>query len=812
MKNTGKRRHKNMGSGLCFDQVTPLASRGLGGLVRDHFGNGRLFATVSAHGGLTDISYWGRQPAGAVNLFHGAAETPWVKLFRAYAGVGQDRYYLTLSDTRLFPFGYASHAVLGGISFEHQMMLLPDALVHRFQVTANPRKRPVRIEALHQEGCTAITSPNRKWSDFTFDPECNALIAACTELNPRTYRGDNGGLAQRGSPLVVKEVSNPTLWIGIGCDSPLRHHRGYHRRSKHYLTGSEVKGKTAALFMVFAHSRRALAQRLAGLAKTVHQECDKLVAGYEARVESRPHLAMGNKVLESAFGQFPECNRAMAVPDRPGAIRATLSGYFVWGWDGMNSPVAGVLADGVADAADTLRFYHQARHKEAGIPHCFTSTFQPSHQSPFPAQAQFIAVLYHVIAVTDRKELARELMPTCRFIIDRCRKRVVGKTGLVRGNALWPDFPEAMEENGHDISSLNNSLLYQGLRAMEFLALAADDGALASECREWAVTLRASFIKYLYDEEKGFFISSCDSRDFKPRKHYCAQAVFWITPFARELVAHAPRRIADFMDRELRADKCLLTLPHWDTAWMADGNQLGSTFPTADVFYLNVQKLLARSSGLDRWLGDVEWFWRRHTAPEAFTPEAINEAEIGVDNAGCKQLQATSNWYFGFFTGLAGLEIDHEGLTLTPWGARPVSLKGLRLHGIAVDLEIKGKGDQAGSLKLNGQALTTGCRKILWSQLKGRTARIELVRSSTRSSCPVIVRADGLRVRDVHCGRNTLHARVAGDIAGEVVVQATRAARILVNGRTPTARYDAATGSFCVSVVPGNGIELEVTQ
>jgi hypothetical protein len=40
---------------LNFDQITPVALQGLGGLVAEHFGNGRLFAKVCAHGGLTDI-------------------------------------------------------------------------------------------------------------------------------------------------------------------------------------------------------------------------------------------------------------------------------------------------------------------------------------------------------------------------------------------------------------------------------------------------------------------------------------------------------------------------------------------------------------------------------------------------------------------------------------------------------------------------------------------------------------------------------------------------------------------------------------
>jgi hypothetical protein len=44
-----------------FDAITPVASRALGGLPQDHFSNGRLFATVAAHGGITDLSCVVRQ-------------------------------------------------------------------------------------------------------------------------------------------------------------------------------------------------------------------------------------------------------------------------------------------------------------------------------------------------------------------------------------------------------------------------------------------------------------------------------------------------------------------------------------------------------------------------------------------------------------------------------------------------------------------------------------------------------------------------------------------------------------------------------
>lgn len=798
---------------LNFDMIDPVAPDGLGGLVRDSFCNGRLYATVCAHGGLTRIGYWGRQHLGAANFFKGDAESAWVKLFRVRVRIGEDDYYLTLNDTRLYPFGYASRCEIAGVAFTHELLLLPDALVRRARVLHNPQGLPVQFEMVHQEACTAIERGNRTWGEFAFDPDRNALIASCRDMNPPGKIDiDDTGLAQQGLHRPASDAPDVATWIGLGCDAPLHVRRGYHRRSKHYLASAPLAGTDVAYFLVFATEGQALDARLAQLRESVHAECDAVLAGYEQRLQARPRIDVGDPVLNSAFGQYPGLIDAMKLPDRPGAVRGTVAGYFVWGWDGMTPMIPCTFANEPEYTAAILRFCQETRHPDYGIPHAFTSTFGLAMKGPFPAQCQYIASLYHYVAATGDLTVAGEMLPTCTFLLERCRQDEVKGTGLVSGCALWPDFPEAMGEDGHDVSSLNNSLVYQALRGMEYLAQALGDAALAGECRDWAKRLRASFVKYLYDEERGYFISSCSSETLKPRQHYCCQAIFWITPFARELVSHAPGRIAAFMDKHLRSDKCLLSLPHWDTAWMADGNQLGSSYPTADYFYLNIHKLVGDAYGLNAWLGDVAWFWRHHTAPEAFTPEAENEAELGPDNPGGKQLQAVTCWYAGLYTGLAGMDVDHEGLTLTPWGDRPVGIRGLKLHGVSLDLTIRGKGNHLGSLTLNGKPLPAGSRKIAWSALQGATAKLELVRGETQPDHPVIVRADGLRVTVLETAPGKLTAHVAGAMAGDVVVQAPPEARLRLDGAAMECPYDPATRSFTLSLAQPGASRLEVVD
>ncbi len=810
MKNATSKASAPWGPNLQFNNITPLARKGFGGLVRDHFGNGRLNVTVAHHGGLINIAYAGQQNLGAFRFFHGAVETAWNKLFRLYATVDGRRYYPELNDTRLFPFGFTSQCKLGNVAIEHDLLLLPDALVQRLHVAHNPGQLKIAIGMLHQEAITSVGRGNRTWSDFIFNPKLNAFVVSCTDLNPTVHgKPEAESLSQTGLGTII-DAPKAVTWIGLGCDLKLTTHRGYHHRSKHYILSDALKNKEGAFYVVFAASRSQLERRLRQLSKTVHRECEELIDGYEARLKSRPRIDVRQPVLNSAFGQFPEMINSMKIPDRPGATKATLAGYWVWGWDGMMPLVPMALANEPEYTAAILRFFQQTRDKRLGLPMQFTTAFKPALQAPLPAQFQFVAGLYHYVATTGDLNLARELFPTCNYLLNRCRQKCVKNTGLISDWALWPDFPEAMGENGHDVSSMNNSIAYQGLRSMEYLAAALGKAKLARECRDWARRLRFSFVKYFYDAKKGYFFSSCSSIDLKPRKHYPAQAIFWITPFARELVAHDSRRIAAFMDKHLRSSKCLLTLPLWDTAWMADGNQLGSSFPAADAFYLNIHKLIGNDDGLKRWLGDVEWFWRHHTAPEAFTPEAENEGALGPDNTGCKQSQAVSTWYAGFYNGVAGLDFDHEGITVTPWGSMPVDVRGLRLRGVSIDLKIRGRGTHLGSLRLNGKLLPAGLHKIAWNSFKGKSARIEVVRSERAPSVPVIIRADGLHGKLLESGHGRLVARIEGDMTGEVIVRAPARARIFINDERLETPRDSVLGTFTIPFNHNDKLKLEV--
>jgi hypothetical protein len=94
--------------------------------------------------------------------------------------------------------------------------------------------------------------------------------------------------------------------------------------------------------------------------------------------------------------------------------------------------------------------------------------------------------------------------------------------------------------------------------------------------------------------------------------------------------------------------------------------------------------------------------------------------------------------------------------------------------------------------------------------LAGEHGVIELTRSETPPPHPVVVRADGLRVDVLDAAPGRLMARVAGDMAGEVVVQASAATRIHVDGIPVTGSYEPATGCHIIAHEGIRGMEVSV--
>ena len=219
-----------------------------------------------------------------------------------------------------------------------------------------------------------------------FDPALNAMIAVCTDENPKVL-GEGGSLAQQGFDLAVKAAPAAATWIGVGCDfadarcglpstgSDLLHQRADSRRGG-FLLRRLCRGQAGPRT---AH-RGIVEERSSGVPRT-----DR---GLWKPRRRRPRIDVGNPVLNSAFGQYPEAIHFFQDARSPGAVRASMDSYFVWGWDGRRpgSLPFGQRARVCGGHSSLLPGEFGTR--TSACPTSFSHTFQATMKEPFPAQGQ----------------------------------------------------------------------------------------------------------------------------------------------------------------------------------------------------------------------------------------------------------------------------------------------------------------------------------------------------------------------------------------------------------------------------------------
>ncbi len=701
----------------------PVISKGFC-LEQDQFSGGRIGVTVAKHGGITKIIYYGQQRLGDRYIFQADPVSTWTKLFRLYVVIDSRMYYLTFRNTHLYPFGYQSECEIDEVQLQHEMVLLNDAIVQRVKILQNPKNKTVSLKMLHH-GFTRIESPARKWKEYKANPRQNCFTMLAIDVYPKEPKRSSA-LAQRETFDIIEPLRSETR-IAISSELPLQFRKTY-KRHKEYIE-SKAFSDSATMFVLFGTKRKTFEQRLKDLQKNIHKQTDEVLTDYRVRLTQAPKLKLANEseVLSSALHNVPAVIDSLKVKDIPGAIRATAGGYWVWGWDSMVHAKAFLLAGDGDFVRQMLDFFHKTANKQLGIPHALTTRLKLAGAMAFPAQCLYIIMLYDYIVYTGDTSVLKKFFPFCKWLLNKTLEREVKQSGLIEGVSLYPDFPECLDENGHDISSFNNSIFYQAVHCTAYLANLWGDTALAESCHDLAERCRKNFIKYLFDSDKGYFIDSCSSRTFKQRLHYPLYAILWLTPFARDLVEGHISEIADFMKTHFHHPRGLYMFPRWDSSFMADGNQIGAYCPVIEGFYYHMMRLSRNKRELKHWENTVKWNWKQHTIPEGLTTEAENEG-ITLDNPGTKQLFAAKVWYSNFFDIFAGIEATPEGLKVSPCYYSEISINNLRLRGKELQIAISGRGSKIAKIELNGRTLTAN-DIISWDRFNRSPNLIKITRT-----------------------------------------------------------------------------------
>jgi hypothetical protein len=666
---------------------------------RISFSGGRVAASMANHGGLTHLDYYGAQRIGDARLFTGDDLSAWNLLFRSCVRIDGRLYYLEFNNTSIFPFGYESECELEDVRLRHSMSLLNDALVYTVEVLNNPKDRTCAMEVVHGHH-TLAAKPTRQWNGFETAVDKDFVYAGIMDRQQDAECGKNQSLTQWGAN--ADSTYGETL-LGVVATSDLTMSQTPPEFLKYYFRAAPVQAKASVCLVFGHHGKTTLQKRARQLRQSMFDEVAKLRKAHEKRMISQPRIAMENSVVESALSTVIPVIDSLKVKDIPGAIRAADSGYWVWGWDSMVHADAYCLANDSHTIDEMLDFYRETADPEHGIFHSLTTEGKTGAVMAFPAQCLYAVMLYHAWVFSGKRDILAEYFPFALKIVNRAGANEVNDSGLISGVALYPDFPEDLEQNGKDISVFNNGIYYQALRCMTELADELGENKTRDNLKERSNRLRDNFPRF-FDEEKGYFVDSLSAENFSQRKHYPSYAILWVTPFATGLVAPWRDRIAAFMKDNLAMRRGVRMLPTWDSRYMYDGNQLGMTMPVVENAYRELRRSVQDDESAAQLLANIEWFWSQLCIPEALTCEFENHG-ITPDNPGRKQAFCGKAWLSMFYHVIAGINFDAKGLTICRGSGIELCIEGLTVRDKSLDISIKGQGPKLTAVTLNGESV-----------------------------------------------------------------------------------------------------------
>jgi hypothetical protein len=777
------------------------------------YGSGRMGASMTYWGGLHQIVFYGDVPMGSPSTYFEAdASSAYVRLFRLQVVAGGVPYTMEFSDTEHFAFGYASRFRIDslGLEFVHHMTLLDSALVYTVECVANPRGVSLSLQLEHHEHTRRMSHGDleRTWSDWAVGEDgaisCTVHDRLSDEawhraIDDMSVRYDAVGLTTRSTGL-----REGTVYISLVTDGELnvKTHRG-----RTYVSSSEFASGSKSVALLFASSEAKLEAQTAAM----RDKLPDLVSDRESEarrlVDFSPRLEIGNDAVSSFFANSPEVVASLFVEGAPGAMRAANMHYWVWGWDTLMCAEALLISGRQRLVWDMLLFYKNTADPELGVGHQFTRELKVRIPQAAGAQCLYLIALHAYVVYMADSALVNEVYSFAKEIFKRALASRT-EAALGTGPALWPDFPICAGHTGHDCSSFNNSILYQGVRCMAILAAKQRDTATVAEANAAARLLEKSFTDAFWDSDRNYFVDSVDSETGEQRKSYPSHAMLWQSPFCADLAPGKLKDCAKFIAEHHATHRGFLPYPRWDNAFNGDHNQLGQAWPITDVFDTRCLAVAGDQAALTTWLDSVGWFWSQLTIPEAYTMVTANESGT-PDAPGGKQPFSAKSWYMAAVTSVAGIDYDSGGITFGPGLEQKVVLDDACFTGYQARIELEGAGDFPESLTVNDIPVVGSC-KVPYDIVDITYLEIRYRRTALRPSSPVILALHGGIVHTVDVtGGGELVASVALPVDTWLRFGAPRAASVTIGGREVAAEFDDERGIGQV-LLPATGEQAEL--
>ena len=683
------------------------------------FCDGRLSFSFD-EGGVDCVEYYGERGFDANQIVFKKRIFDCFRVFVLHDG---QIFSPLFTNVEIWPFGLTTDWEVQGTVFKFGIHALDESIA--FSLSAPPEtKDDFSFRLFFYESGQLIPAETgdyllgtrglqRTWLPWTWNAEDNSLT---------------GGFEDSAAEKKMK------AFFRISANNTISFSRSDTHEARNTLDAKITPGSTTVFALSPGTNKKETTQKNKLLVENFNERFLLQHERYQNIRDKMPQLVCDNPGLSDFFSLAPLYSESLKINTVPGAIRAKTTRYWVWGWDAAVSNLSSLYWFDADFIRDMLDFFEKNASPEFGLAHAYStdnSSFSPMALS---AQGMYICLLHHYFSMSGDKKTLTQFYPFAKLTLERMLTTIVPDNGLMKGMSLYPDFPQAMNETGNDLSLYNNSLAYCSLRAMEFLSGVMGDNENREKTAKINKIIRNNFNKIFFDEKSGAYVNSVDATTFERRPCVNIGSLMWENDFLEELVRKNDETYVKFIEAHCVGTAYFRAIPLWDTSFDGDANQLHCTWPVVEENVMRLMNRQGKTDILKKWASWVAYWTNKLLVPEGIS-YLIETETPETDRWNCEpgtwQAYTMRQWYQDILHAYLGVSFDYGGVNISPSGVGAYSVSGLYYKGGTINIHCTGSGKEIKEIIINNKKIS-GTRKIPYDLLNvGGTTSIEITLCDT---------------------------------------------------------------------------------
>ena len=718
--------------------------------------------------------------------------------FRYYIQKDGLTYNPEYKNSKLYPFGIESEWEFEGKIFKHKMLAVDEAIIIQLTTPTDvPEDCNFKFDFYDAFGISAVdpfdyrfnVGANRKWRNWIFDGAVNTL---------------SGGFVEGGGNDTV------TFNCVLGADFQMSYYKPEANNKQNLISPALEPNKTYSFIITFDN-----------FLDTAHKKSEKLIASLPARISAQyqryqkisdemPVLISPYKKLNEFFSLLPMYHESLKVTDYPGAHRAKTSNYWVWGiWDATtNHSSTGYWGD-IKYIRDMLSFLEPCPSI------AFQTDMQYTESSP-SGMAMYIALLQYYYDQTQDIAVLRKHFQAASNMFEKIMALEVNNSGLIQNLSMFPDFRDLYESPENSVSSMNNSILYCATRSLNHIAAILGEKEVQKKTADIAKKIEQNFIKYFYDSDRKFIVTSVHKNNLVPVKSFHSSSLRWENDYYFDLIQPYMPEFFAFYEEHLLCKPGIRETPVWDMSYHSDANQMYCEWPVVTESYLRMNNLFDRKDLLEDWIKRLDYWYGHLTGPEGIDC-SIETDKPKLDEwntlKGTWTSYSNRTWYQEVVHSIVGVDADAGGITFFPYSGEEMKLLGMHYLGKTFDIEMKGSGPFIEYIEVNGMKIS-GTNKLPLECYKDKQHVSVTVKRAAAKQNPVIVKyGAGIVLKDYSNKNGTINAKLVGAGTGRLHFIADKAPVIKLDGKKINVKYNEQTKLATVDLTlsPDKDLAIGIT-